>query len=89
MPPSSLPANPTHGGTVASVTLAASLDDRTNSNFIATKMTIDNPTFKLKTNLNKRIYATLLDYGLYLLAFYVYVMFFGHDNSATAICCTT
>lgn len=43
-------------------------------------MAIDNPTFKFKTNLRKRIYATLLDYGLYLLVFYVYVMFFGHDN---------
>lgn len=44
-------------------------------------MTFNNPTLKFKTNLKKRIYATLLDYGLYLLAFYVYVMFFGHDNN--------
>ncbi|MES2620099.1 MAG: RDD family protein [Bacteroidota bacterium] len=43
-------------------------------------MIIDISTFKFKTNLKKRICATLLDYGLYLLAFYVYVMFFGHDN---------
>ena len=43
-------------------------------------MTIDNPKFKFKTNLKKRIFATILDYGLYLLAFYVYLMFFGHEN---------
>ena len=43
-------------------------------------MTKDTQTFKFKTNLKKRIFATLLDYGLYLLSFYVYVMFFGHDN---------
>jgi uncharacterized RDD family membrane protein YckC len=43
-------------------------------------MTIENPTFKFKTNIKKRIYATLLDYGLYILCFYVYVMFFGHEN---------
>jgi len=43
-------------------------------------MTIDNPKFKFKTNLKKRIFATILDYGLYLLTFYVYLMFFGHEN---------
>jgi len=43
-------------------------------------MTIDKPTFKFKTNLKKRIFATLLDYGLYCLAFYVYLMYFGHKD---------
>jgi uncharacterized RDD family membrane protein YckC len=43
-------------------------------------MTNDTSTFKFKTNLKKRIYATLLDYGLFLVASYAYITFFGHDN---------
>ena len=35
---------------------------------------------KYKTNLTKRIFATLVDYGLYLLFFSVYIMFFGTEN---------
>lgn len=54
--------------------------DNTNSIFIAANMSIDNLTFKFKTNLKKRIYATLLDYGLYIFLLYNYVMFFGHEN---------
>jgi uncharacterized RDD family membrane protein YckC len=37
-------------------------------------------TFKTKTNLKKRIIATLLDYSLFLLATYLYIMLVGHDN---------
>lgn len=43
-------------------------------------MAFENPILKFKTNLKKRIFATIVDYGLYLLAFYDYVMFLGHDN---------
>ena len=43
-------------------------------------MTDNQTSFEFKTNLKKRIFATLIDYGLFLLAFYVYVTFFGHDN---------
>jgi uncharacterized RDD family membrane protein YckC len=38
-------------------------------------------TYKFKTNLKKRIYATLLDYGIYVIFFFLYVDFFGHDAS--------
>jgi len=37
-------------------------------------------TFKYKTNLRKRIIATLLDYTLFLLPTYMYIMVFGVDN---------
>lgn len=37
-------------------------------------------TFKTKTNLKKRIIATLLDYALFLLSTYLYIMLVGHDN---------
>jgi uncharacterized RDD family membrane protein YckC len=33
-----------------------------------------------KTNLKKRIFATLLDYALLLIPMYFYIMFFGNDN---------
>lgn len=33
-----------------------------------------------KPNLKKRILATVIDYGLYLLVFYAYILFFGHEN---------
>lgn len=33
-----------------------------------------------KTNLKKRIIATLVDYTIYLLFFFFYVNYFGHDN---------
>lgn len=39
---------------------------------------ISNPRFK--TNLKKKIYATILDYGIYLLALYAYILFVGEDN---------
>jgi uncharacterized RDD family membrane protein YckC len=38
------------------------------------------PAFKYKPNFKKRIFATLFDYGLYLLVFYAYILFFGHEN---------
>ena len=38
-------------------------------------------TFKTKTNLKKRIIATLLDYALFLLSTYLYIMLVGHDNN--------
>ena len=37
-------------------------------------------TFKTKTNLKKRIIATLLDYALFLLSTYLYIMLVGHEN---------
>jgi uncharacterized RDD family membrane protein YckC len=43
-------------------------------------MTEDTTIFEFKTNLKKRIYATILDYGIYFLVFWLYVGFFGHDN---------
>lgn len=43
-------------------------------------MSTSNSSLKFKTNIRKRILATLIDYGLYLLAFYLYVMQFGHEN---------
>jgi uncharacterized RDD family membrane protein YckC len=46
-------------------------------------MTFTNPlvdNFKYKTNLKKRIIATILDYSIVLIPTYVYIMFFGHDN---------
>jgi uncharacterized RDD family membrane protein YckC len=39
------------------------------------------PTFKYKTNFRKRILATLLDYGLFYLLFYVYLLFVGETGS--------
>ncbi|MGE5109114.1 MAG: RDD family protein [Sphingobacteriales bacterium] len=38
-------------------------------------------TFKYKTNLKKRIIATLLDYALFLIPTYIYIMYFGQDNN--------
>ncbi|WP_336518554.1 RDD family protein [Pollutibacter soli] len=38
-------------------------------------------TLKYKTNLKKRIFATLVDYAIYLIPVYAYIMFFGQDNS--------
>src|SRR6185437_11251461 len=35
---------------------------------------------KYKTNLTKRIFATLIDYGFYLILFWIYAGYFGHDN---------
>lgn len=43
-------------------------------------MTTERPAFKFKPNLRKRILATLLDYGIYFLVFYIYVNFLGYDN---------
>ena len=34
-----------------------------------------------KSNLKKRILATILDYGLFFLIFYVYLMYFGKPNN--------
>jgi uncharacterized RDD family membrane protein YckC len=38
-------------------------------------------TFKYKTNLKKRIIATLIDYALFLIPTYMYIMYFGQDNN--------
>ena len=38
-------------------------------------------TFKTKTNFKKRIIATLLDYSIFLLSTYLYIILLGHDNS--------
>lgn len=38
-------------------------------------------TCKYKTNLTKRIIATLIDYALFLGSMYLYIMYFGEDNS--------
>jgi uncharacterized RDD family membrane protein YckC len=35
----------------------------------------------IKSNLKKRILATILDYGLFFLMFYVYLMYFGKPNN--------
>lgn len=43
-------------------------------------MTGVKPQFKFKTNLKKRIFATVLDYGLFFLASNVYLLAFGEDN---------
>ncbi len=43
-------------------------------------MTTINSSFKFKPNIRKRIFATLIDYGIYLLAFFLYVMFVGHED---------
>lgn len=37
-------------------------------------------TLMYKPNLKKRILATVIDYGLYLLVFYAYILFLGHEN---------
>jgi uncharacterized RDD family membrane protein YckC len=36
--------------------------------------------FKYKANLKKKIFATILDYTLFSLPTFMYVMFFGQDN---------
>jgi uncharacterized RDD family membrane protein YckC len=36
---------------------------------------------RTKPNLKKRIIATVIDYGLYLLFFFAYVMNYGHPNN--------
>ena len=38
-------------------------------------------TFKYKTNLKKRIIATLVDYTLFLLPTFMYIMVFGNNNA--------
>lgn len=38
-------------------------------------------TFKYKTNLKKRIFATIIDYGVFLLGMFVYIQYFGHPNN--------
>ncbi|HEY0666827.1 MAG TPA: RDD family protein [Sphingobacteriaceae bacterium] len=43
-------------------------------------MVSESLSFKFKPNLQKRILATLLDYGIYFLVFYIYVNFLGHAN---------
>ena len=40
-----------------------------------------NNNFKVKPNLKKRILATLLDYGLFLLGIIVYISYFGEPNN--------
>ena len=37
--------------------------------------------FKYRSNLGKRIAATLIDYGLYFLLFVTYVKWFGHSDN--------
>lgn len=37
---------------------------------------------KLKANLKKRVYATILDYGLMFLITYAYILFFGADDGS-------
>jgi uncharacterized RDD family membrane protein YckC len=37
--------------------------------------------FKYKTNLKKRIFATILDYIIFLIPTYMFIMFFGQDNN--------
>ncbi|CAM3990713.1 RDD family protein [Flavobacterium antarcticum] len=34
-----------------------------------------------KSNLTKRIFATLIDYGIYFMFFSIYILIFGSDNS--------
>lgn len=42
---------------------------------------IDNTAaFKYKPNFKKRIFATLVNYGIYFLAYFCYLELFGHDN---------
>lgn len=41
---------------------------------------VSNDSFKFKTNLKKKIIATLLDYSLVLIPTFMYIMYFGHDN---------
>ncbi|RYF19524.1 MAG: RDD family protein [Flavobacteriales bacterium] len=43
-------------------------------------MIINAQNFKFKKNLRKRIFATLLDYGLFFLSLLLYTIFFGEDN---------
>jgi uncharacterized RDD family membrane protein YckC len=43
-------------------------------------MTANNSTLKLKPNLQKRICATILDYAIYFVTFYIYVSIFGEIN---------
>jgi uncharacterized RDD family membrane protein YckC len=38
-------------------------------------------TFKNKSNLKKRIIATLIDYALFLIPMYMYIMYFGQFNN--------
>ena len=49
-------------------------------NFFMTLTTISNVDFKYKTNLKKRIIATLIDYTIIFLFAYLYIEFLGHDN---------
>jgi uncharacterized RDD family membrane protein YckC len=37
-------------------------------------------TFKYKSNLKKKIIATIIDYSLFLIPTYIYIMLLGHDN---------
>ncbi|NNV56190.1 RDD family protein [Limnovirga soli] len=46
-----------------------------------TPTSFSNDTFKFKTNLKKKIIATMFDYSLVLIPTFMYIMYFGHDNS--------
>ena len=38
-------------------------------------------TFKYKPNLKKKIFATIIDYGIFILVFFVYLRYFGQKNT--------
>ena len=37
--------------------------------------------YKYKTNFKKRAIATIIDYGIFFLLIYIYIMFFGEENN--------
>ena len=41
-------------------------------------------TVKYKTNLKKRIFATLIDYGVYAIITFVYIIYFGSDSNESS-----
>ena len=38
-------------------------------------------TFKYKPNLKKRIFATIIDYGIFILVFFLYLRYFGQKDT--------
>ncbi|MDA3912556.1 MAG: RDD family protein [Bacteroidales bacterium] len=43
-------------------------------------MSDDSITLRFKSNLKKRIFATLIDYAIFILLTFLYIMFCGEDN---------
>ena len=68
--------------TATQLTLAASYNKNNLIETYSFMSEIVTRNYKYKTNLKRRIFATIIDYGIYFVFFYFYVDFFGHTNDS-------